>query len=569
MANVLFKRGPQANLPEKGSAVDGVFYFTEDTNRLYLGKGTDRVLLNQTVQIVDSLTTLENKASNWNNTEKQDHKDDFYYLTAENILCVWDGSQWKQINPDDDTKVNSMSIATKEESTNVAKATITVGSQNQYNNNTSEVSDTFTITGAGSIKATASGKNITLTGDTYTLTKTAASENSSSSVDLILNRNNTAESTIHLVSTNTNALEFQPTSEGINLIAYDTNLSGSTANVSVTANNGTLQVKVKDSGSNEKTGTASYVGVGLTGASGAADGYLPISTFTSTTSAGAVYSKDAIDSMLGGLDGMTYKGIVSDGVPLPTSGIKNGDTYVVASEDFLPAANTPIESNTADSMTNGIKVGDMFIAKGTEGADGTISSGLEWTYIPAGNDSLSDVTYRAETNTSGENSILLKNGSHSTIAKINLIGGTNIDISSVASGDNNNTLTATIDHETMPAITNTEATETLLPSEALADPSYTGAPTTGGASFAAITGLTISNGHVTAIERGKFVPVTYDLVAPTVTNITKGAQIAVNMKDSNQTAKAASNIKLYSDSISIAAGTDNTQVNMELVWGTF
>ena len=46
MANVLFKRGVQANLPQNGSAVDGVFYFTEDTNRLYLGKGTDRVLLN-------------------------------------------------------------------------------------------------------------------------------------------------------------------------------------------------------------------------------------------------------------------------------------------------------------------------------------------------------------------------------------------------------------------------------------------------------------------------------------------------------------------------------------------
>ena len=569
MANVLFKRGVQANLPQNGSAVDGVFYFTEDTNRLYLGKGTDRVLLNQTVEIVSSIETLTSKSNSWSATQKQDHINDFYYISGSNILCVWDGTEWQQINPDDDTKVDSVAISTSA-SNNVASATLTIGSKNAYDNATSSKNDTLTITGAGSVKATASGKNITLTGDTYTLTKTAASENSSSSVDLILNRNNTADSTIHLVSTNTNALEFQPTSEGINLIAYDTNLSGSTANVSVTANNGTLQVKVKDSGSNEKTGTASYVGVGLTGASGAADGYLPISTFTSTTSAGAVYSKDAIDSMLGGLDGMTYKGIVSDGVPLPTSGIKNGDTYVVASEDFLPAANTPIESNTAGSMTNGIKVGDMFIAKGTEGADGIIASGLEWTYIPAGNDSLSDVTYRAETNTSGENSILLKNGSNSTIAKLNLVGGTNIDISSVASGTNNNTLTATIDHETITTTDNTTVTSTSLPSDATASPVIPAQDTFGGSSFAAITGLTISNGHVTAIERGKFVPVTYDLVAPTVTNITKGAQIAVNMKDSNQTAKAASNIKLYSDSISIAAdGTDNTQVNMELVWGTF
>jgi hypothetical protein len=36
MANVAFKRGLSANLPI-GNAVDGVFYLTTDTNRLYVG----------------------------------------------------------------------------------------------------------------------------------------------------------------------------------------------------------------------------------------------------------------------------------------------------------------------------------------------------------------------------------------------------------------------------------------------------------------------------------------------------------------------------------------------------
>lgn len=35
MANILFKRGLQNNLPT--TATDGVFYLTTDTNRLYVG----------------------------------------------------------------------------------------------------------------------------------------------------------------------------------------------------------------------------------------------------------------------------------------------------------------------------------------------------------------------------------------------------------------------------------------------------------------------------------------------------------------------------------------------------
>ena len=37
MANVIFKRGLQSNLPAAGSVEDGVFYLTTDTNRLYVG----------------------------------------------------------------------------------------------------------------------------------------------------------------------------------------------------------------------------------------------------------------------------------------------------------------------------------------------------------------------------------------------------------------------------------------------------------------------------------------------------------------------------------------------------
>ena len=56
MANIMFKRGLQTSLPT--SAQDGVFYLTTDTNRLYVGQGTNMALLNQTVQIVTSVSAL-------------------------------------------------------------------------------------------------------------------------------------------------------------------------------------------------------------------------------------------------------------------------------------------------------------------------------------------------------------------------------------------------------------------------------------------------------------------------------------------------------------------------------
>ena len=50
MANIMFKRGLQANLPQ--TAVDGSFYLTEDTQRLYVGIGENNapVELNRTIR---------------------------------------------------------------------------------------------------------------------------------------------------------------------------------------------------------------------------------------------------------------------------------------------------------------------------------------------------------------------------------------------------------------------------------------------------------------------------------------------------------------------------------------
>ncbi len=109
MADLMFKRGLQSALPAKGQ--DGCFYLTTDTNRLYVGQGNNNapVLLNQTVQVVNSLSDLPASPPAADN--------DFYYVKDKNILAVYDSSsgnasKWVQINPNtnDTIKVTGASF---------------------------------------------------------------------------------------------------------------------------------------------------------------------------------------------------------------------------------------------------------------------------------------------------------------------------------------------------------------------------------------------------------------------------------------------------------------------------
>ena len=100
MANVSFKRGLQADLPNS-NIVDGAFYLTTDTNRLYVGGANNKLeLLNQSIKFY----TYDQVFSENSTVPKVEGQ--FYYLSDKNILCTFaktktnpDG-EWVQINPD-------------------------------------------------------------------------------------------------------------------------------------------------------------------------------------------------------------------------------------------------------------------------------------------------------------------------------------------------------------------------------------------------------------------------------------------------------------------------------------
>jgi hypothetical protein len=113
MANVAFKRGLSTNLPIN-NAVDGVFYLTTDTNRLYVGNGSSLVDLNRYILTVANTAQLP----------AAPHLNDFAWIASDNMLLVCTKEspseglrQWTQINPpdtndNDDTSVTGVSAAT-------------------------------------------------------------------------------------------------------------------------------------------------------------------------------------------------------------------------------------------------------------------------------------------------------------------------------------------------------------------------------------------------------------------------------------------------------------------------
>ena len=106
MANVLFKRGLQANLP-KSNIIDGAFYLTTDTNRLYVGNKTELVELNKSITVVESVDQLPKTGV---------EVGQFYYIAGTNkhagasddngnilavVTSIVNGNpQWTQVNPD-------------------------------------------------------------------------------------------------------------------------------------------------------------------------------------------------------------------------------------------------------------------------------------------------------------------------------------------------------------------------------------------------------------------------------------------------------------------------------------
>ena len=104
MANVLFKKGSLANLPQ--TKVAGTIYVTTDERAMYLD--TDN---NTRIRLGD-FQEYANWAAIQALPDNKKISTVLYYAQAENILCKWTGTAWTQINPDTICKVTNVAQTT-------------------------------------------------------------------------------------------------------------------------------------------------------------------------------------------------------------------------------------------------------------------------------------------------------------------------------------------------------------------------------------------------------------------------------------------------------------------------
>jgi hypothetical protein len=159
--NVLFLQGTQTALNAlmtNGGASEGAFYLTYDTHRLYIGRNDGNKII--PVAVNEGVTTVANVDSL---PKSGVNAGEFYYATTENILCVFNGSQFIQINTDKDTTYSLSSAAEATEGTAVVNITLL------DSKNTPSYAD-FSITDSGKANViTVTGKVIDIKGDKYDL----------------------------------------------------------------------------------------------------------------------------------------------------------------------------------------------------------------------------------------------------------------------------------------------------------------------------------------------------------------------------------------------------------------
>ena len=529
MANIMFKRGLQANLPQ--TAVDGSFYLTEDTQRLYVGIGENNapVELNRTIRSVESLTALNAlKGPVGSNANDGVAVGDFYYVAggansvSGNILAYCSAVDatgkptWVQINPDTNTKLaTSTSAVTKTAVTGGVKVATSV-----QDTEGRTASGDFQIIGSENITVELVNGQIKIStpkgSDTLYEIKTQANSNKGT---ILLDSTGT-DSSINIGGENSDVTVTSDDSGNITIGVTDMRTKSIAVDAKPTSGNGfDLKVDGMDVGDFDPT-----IKLGDNAAIHFVNGNATLPVYTKTE----VDTK--VSNSLKTFDAMAYKGTVTaaDASTKLASTGNVGDTYKAAGD-----ITTPVKAHT----------GDLIIATGTDGA-------VSWDVIPSGDDQ----TITGAATASG----ISVSDQSGTLAEISVVEGNKIKVGNKIEGKKT---TLTVGHEAItqptpvagPAITQTAKTN---------------------AEFTAITDITEDGyGHVTGITTKKLTVVDTHNDVSGVSAVASGSNNKVETEISVSTTDGTTKTGKFSigaaaDSIIKVTGSGSA-TTLALEWGSF
>lgn len=582
MAELMFKRGSQAALDAiivGKKAIDGCFYLTEDTNRLYVGQGenTAPVLLNQTVQVVANARSLP--------ASPPAAENDFYYCVEENVLAVFENGQWNQINTNTDNTIKVTSVAfddgtlqyDEESNPHHIDYKLTV-KQTKYDIDGSEVEDanlkdieaTLTIGSElianivpESAKVGLTASNIASNGGVEIKTEGAGSD-STNIISLVGGAN------IDSIATS---------GDSIVIDAHDTTYEFSTQ----ASSDGFVEMLVVNSDSDQeavgfKTGTSNDDLVVDQDGGSIIYSHKNYTTENVSVENNEVLSPEGSFDIISGIELSNghISAIHTDSITLPPdtaiqSVNNNGDwtstitetnenTYDIsfAAEaqtlkeelerkiaDGLAAANTALTYKGTIPSYNSLAgledvevgdvyllsrddgsyiTGDMFIATSKDSSDtGIIDTGnLEWTYVPSGNELNTDTFFTGVAEVTGNNDSTV--GANGKISyHIKAVENANRDD---LTPDSNQTLELNAGTDLVinknDAVGNT--IKATINHKTITTATLPANDQLNSAEFTAVTGVNVENGHVVGLQHSKFTPVTYNL---------SGSDNKIKLADSN------------------------------------
>ena len=538
MAQVMFKKGLSTALPKTG-LVEGAFYLTTDTDKLYIcNDGNKLSLLNQVVHNVANIHALPEIADA--------AIGEFYYCVEENVLATKKAAaddSWTQINADTDTKVSEVTTTTDVNS-GIATVTTKVKSTTKAGTSAGEKTGSFKIKGAG---------DNTITRETDgTIVITGKNDNATYTLG-------TAEGgKIALKGAGTGATNTEITVKGAGDIAITSDAAGN-----LTVDGTTLKNAIADatqnvtitSVKNEFAADGKFTTEVATAAgSKTAPAVTPIIKlgtnateykFESGTATLPVYTKTEVDTKIDtyfkAADAMVYRGTVSKAADLPTANVQCGWTFKVA------AAGT-----YAGTVC---KVGDLIIAK----VDAATATDATWDVVPSGDE---QVITGAVANTG----ITISDGAAGVLAGITLANG---DCTTVAGTVSGKVTTIKVNHN---QVTGTLAAGSTVDVTQAAK---------GTADFSAITGITRdAYGHVTGTTVKKLHVVDTDThndvtaVRVTTKHTGSGATLSTTVFTNDTTAGVKADLAITSDNLTITNGTADgataaAGLKINLEWGTF
>ena len=229
---------------------------------------------------------------------------------------------------------------------------------------------------------------------------------------------------------------------------------------------------------------------------------------------------------------------------MASAGFSIADAIINVTPGTTPSAGVPNDGQC--------EIGDLFIATGTE-TNGVITTGLKWTYVPAGNDI--DTTYRSVVDVTNHKISIVSNVNDDVIAVIDVDSGSTGKIT-LASSTNTakDEWSLTLDHATVNR-QDTKATTT----EHNRD-------------VTAVIGVTTdTTGHITGVETKTFGIMDYTLSGATVASgATNVATITDTLTASNGDPKGTSVFSIDTtaqDNLNVTVS--GTSVKFALEWGTF